>query len=329
MSDRPTISVLFPIYNGSRYLHEAMKSILAQTFEDFEVIAIDDGSSDDSADIVRSFDDPRIRLIQQENRGLPGTLNRAMELSQGKYFARQDQDDLALPERFAQQFAYLETHPTVYLLGTWAEIWEEDKPTERVHAHATTPVELAFALLFDNPFVHSSVMLRADVLKKVGQYTSDKSRQPEDFEFWSRISRSHGVANLGQPLQVYRETSGSMCRTGVHPYRDRVIRLSAENLADARGFASPDDIDQTLAHLAHNVPAPLGKQFTSSQLVQAVTVAAANLEKRWGAEAGVLAGAVESRCRGIVENHQRHHSLKSWLIPAKKLVGRLLGHPVL
>ena len=209
----PLVSVIFPVYNGAAYLREAIESILAQTYSNFELIIINDGSKDDSAMIIEQFRDPRIRFYSQVNQGLAATLNRAIGLTQGEYVARQDQDDISLPQRFEKQVAFLQTHPDHGMVGTWAEIWEGDKKTPRMHKHPAETAALKFALLFDNQFVHSSMMICRKVFDKVGLYSIDKTRQPpEDYELWSRVVREFEVANIPEPLVVYREMPGSMSR---------------------------------------------------------------------------------------------------------------------
>lgn len=238
----PLVSVLLPVYNGAPYLHAALESVFSQTFDDFEVIAINDGSGDSSGDILRSVSDPRFRYFEQANQGLAATLNRAIHEARGIYLARQDQDDLSRPDRFAKQVAYLDEHPEYGLLGTWAEIWLENVPGARAHRHPTENHEIQFDLLFDNPFVHSSVMFRRSLVETIGGYSTDRSRQPpEDYELWSRMARHCRAANLPELLLVYREMPSSMSRDGVNPFLDRVIAISVENLAWATGRSLPDE----------------------------------------------------------------------------------------
>jgi glycosyltransferase involved in cell wall biosynthesis len=131
----PKISVILPVYNAQSYLRESIDSILNQSFQDFELIMINDGSTDSSLSIMESYTDQRIRIINQTNAGLPVSLNRAIAQAQGQYLARQDADDICLPERLAKQFAYLDTHPQCALLGTWAQILVENVPTDRSLSH--------------------------------------------------------------------------------------------------------------------------------------------------------------------------------------------------
>lgn len=117
------------------------------------------------------------------------------------------------------------------MVGTWAKIMEEDILSERVHRHPVDPDIIKFNLLFDNPFVHSSVMIRKEVLDDIGLYSTDLSRQPpEDYELWSRIARKYGVANIPEILLIYREVKKSMSRDGINPFLERVIKISQENL---------------------------------------------------------------------------------------------------
>ena len=232
----PELSVLLPVYNGASYLREAIESILGQTYTDFELIVIDDGSTDDSLSVVREFADGRIRVFSQTNMGLAASLNRAIGLAKGRYVARQDQDDLSLPERFEKQVRFLDEHPTAGMVGTWARILTGNAETDRVHKHPSDNATLKFALMFDNPFVHSSMMIRKSVFDSVGLYTTDPSRQPpEDYELWSRIARAYDVANIPEVLQIYREVPKSMSRDRANPFLDRVINISAGNIARILG----------------------------------------------------------------------------------------------
>ena len=246
------ISVILPVYNGAAYLREAIESVLSQTFESFELIVINDGSKDESASIIEAYDDPRIRYLYQENRGLAATLNRAIELSRGEFIARQDQDDVSLPERLEKQVAFLRAHPECGMVGSWAEIWEGKTRTQRMHRHPAESAALKFELLFDNPFVHSSMLIRKEVFDRVGLYATDKSRQPpEDYELWSRVARSFQVANIPEPLLIYREMPGSMSRVAENPFLERVVDFSIENLTWLLGETGSRRDISDLAALAH------------------------------------------------------------------------------
>lgn len=252
----PTVSVVLSVRNGGRDLPKAMGTILNQTFPDFELIAINNGSTDETGQYLDSIADPRVRVFHQEDKGLAAALNRGISLARGRYIARQDHDDLADPSRIAKQVDFLDAHPDHALVGTRAEIWIGDTPTGRFHDHPTEDANLRFALLFNNYFVHSSVMMRKAALDEIGIYSTDRSRQPpEDYELWSRIARRFRVANLPERLTVYREVPTSMSRDGADPFKQKLILITAENLAAAAlGVAEPQRIHFDIASLVHGAP---------------------------------------------------------------------------
>jgi len=252
----PTVSVVLSVRNGGSDLPKALGTILKQTFSDFELIAINNGSTDGTREFLDQLTDPRVRVYHQEDQGLAAALNRGISLARGRYIARQDHDDWALSTRIAQQVAFLDANPHHALVGTRAEIWIGDSPTGRFHDHPTEDEELRFALLSNNYMVHSSVMMRKAALDEVGGYTTDPSRQPpEDYELWSRIARRFRIANLPERLTIYRELPTSMSRASADPFKDKVILISAENLAMATdGVPKPQRIHLDIASLAHNAP---------------------------------------------------------------------------
>jgi GT2 family glycosyltransferase len=247
----PRVSVVLPVYNGETFLAEAIGSILGQSFRDFELIAIDDGSTDGSAGILDAVRDPRVRVIHQANVGLAASLNWGIALARGEYIARHDHDDLSLPTRFARQVQFLEHNPDCALVGTRAEIRSNNGPATRFHDHPTDDAGLRFELLFDNPFVHSSVMLRKRAVESVGGYSTDPARQPpEDYELWSRLARCYQVANLPERLTVYRETADGMSRTPGRAFQGSAVLISSENLAAAVGADAPTRVHRDIAALS-------------------------------------------------------------------------------
>jgi len=236
----PRVSVLLSCYNADEFLAEAVESILAQTFDDFELIIIDDGSHDRTAAIIKHFTDSRIRFYQQKNQGLAASLNRAIGLARGEYIARMDADDISLPERLGKQVAFLDSHPECGLVGCWASIWEGERDSGRAHTHPSDSAQLKFELLFDNPFVHSSMMIRKDVFARVGNYATDSDQQPQDYQLWSRVMRHFDVANIPEILQVYREVPKSISRTRKERLVDLVMSISRENLAWVSGRSISD-----------------------------------------------------------------------------------------
>lgn len=263
------VSVLIPVYNGEKTLAESLSCVLSDQGDSVEVIALDDGSSDNSWAILESFNHPNLIKLRHPNCGLAKTLNLGLHACAGKYIARQDQDDLVLPNRLQLQAEFLEKNPDVAMVGTWAQIYVEDIPSNRFHRHPCSSDALKFELLFDNPFVHSSMMIRAEVLREVDGYCEDKLRQPpEDYELWSRIARKYNVANIPLVKTIYREMPCSMSRTGNSPFINNVIKISAENLYFWLGNVYSKNECLQLASLYH-----LGKsnlQIPSARKVNAM-----------------------------------------------------------
>lgn len=267
-----SVSAIVPVYRGEATLRAALRSLLDQGLEDLETIILDDGSPDSSQQIAKGVaaetSAEAMVVLSHPNRGLAATLNRGIRHAKGRYIARQDQDDFVLPGRLAKQMAFLEAHPDIAMVGTWAQIYQEDSPSQRYHRHPASNDALQLELMFDNPFVHSSMMIRTEVLRQIGGYSEDKTRQPpEDYELWSRIARLHRVANLPEVLTIYRELPGSMSREGDSPFTRNVIRISSENLfclLEPYGSYSQQDCWE-LANLYH----AKGKTKTPPNLTKA------------------------------------------------------------
>lgn len=288
--EKPAVSVILPVYNGLPYLRQAIETVLTQSFHDFELIVINDGSNDGSQALLETFDDPRMKVVKQKNRGLAATLNVGIAQANGRYVARQDQDDICLPGRLEKQVAFLEAHPAVMLLGSAAEIWEKEQRTNRIMRHPVDSQALKFALLFNNYFIHSSVMLRRSVFDHIGGYSEDKARQPpEDYELWSRIAREFDVANLPDVLLAYREVPNSMSRTGDRPFVKNLVQICAENVAFACGVPvnSPEVLG--LANLLHGRYDSVPKGVQLSQMEKLIEAAALGV----GLKAGGVSPALE------------------------------------
>ena len=159
------------VKNGEARIWQSIHSLLNQTFSDFELIIINDGSTDRTVEIIESFKDSRIHLFSQANKGVAIAANRGLALAKGAFIARQDHDDLSRPERLQKQVSFLIEHPEIYLVGTCAEIYNSKGFAGRYHDHPTNSIRLSLEILFDNPFVHSSIMFRREVIKNVGYYT--------------------------------------------------------------------------------------------------------------------------------------------------------------
>jgi glycosyltransferase involved in cell wall biosynthesis len=201
----PLVSVLMPAYNCEAYVLEAVSSMLTQTFSDYELLVIDDGSTDSTKKLLESVDDPRLRLVSNEhNIGLIGTLNRGLELAVGRYIARMDADDISAPERLEKQVRFLEAHPEIHILGSMVNlINEHGKAFGAITGYPKDADEIHRYLLRECCLIHPSVMFRRDTVLGAGGY-SDSARHAEDYDLWLRLSDHHKIANLPDKLVSYR-----------------------------------------------------------------------------------------------------------------------------
>ena len=201
-SKNPLISVVLPVYNGEKYLVEAINSILAQTFEDFELVIIDDGSTDASLKILLKYQslDSRIRVITRENQGLAKTLNDLIDIARGEWIARMDQDDIALPIRFERQLDWL-NKTGADISGSWVKRFgTSDK---RVVKLRQTDEAIKVEMLFCSPFVHPTVMMRS-ILAKQLRYNSAWEKA-EDYDLWERCAEAGWkMTNQPEVLLQYR-----------------------------------------------------------------------------------------------------------------------------
>ena len=199
----PRVSVLMSVYNGAPYLRQSVQSILDQTFRDFEFIIINDGSTDNTQEILESVSDPRIQILVQPNTGLTKALNRGLKLCRGKFIARMDADDLSMPERLERQLIFFDKHPEVGVVGTaYFEIDDKGKILLE-KACLLEDNQLRKVLIKYNPFCHTSTMIRKSVFNRVGFYDESFS-YAQDYELWFRIARHYKLANLPQFLTKNR-----------------------------------------------------------------------------------------------------------------------------
>lgn len=200
-----SVSVVMSVYNGERFLAEAVDSILDQSYQDLELVVIDDGSTDRSAGILeqRRRIDPRLRVFPQSNMGLTRSLNRGVTLSSGRYIARMDADDVADRKRIERQVEFMDAHPAVGLLGTGYYEIDAEGRVLGVKTFPTDDRTLRAALIRYNPFFHASVMLRREVFAEVGLY-DERWPLVEDYEMWLRVAARYQVANLAEPLGMRR-----------------------------------------------------------------------------------------------------------------------------
>jgi glycosyltransferase involved in cell wall biosynthesis len=211
----PVISIVMPFYNAAPYLAEAVQSMLDQTFSDFELILINDGSTDNSEQVIRGFNDPRIKYIRNEgNKGLVYSLNKGLDEARGVFIARMDGDDISLPERLQKQVQYLKAHPEADLLATTVQLinekgqhtgyWKEDRDNiNPAHIYEFLPV--------NNCIAHPSVLARAEKIKSL-RYREAQG-QAEDYDLWLRwIAAGKTIHKLNEELVKHRILPSSFTR---------------------------------------------------------------------------------------------------------------------
>jgi glycosyltransferase involved in cell wall biosynthesis len=202
-NELPAISVLMPVYNSSQYLAEAIESVLAQTFEDFEFVIIDDYSMDNSVQIINNYisRDSRINLVKNElGKGLVNALIFGITQCRAPLIARMDADDICLPERLRLQFLFLKTHLDIHALGTDYFRFNEEVGYG-IDSHPSDPLELAWKMGWKTQLGHPTVMFRKSTIEAVGGYPDMAA---EDYALFSKIAIQYKVANLNEVLLKYR-----------------------------------------------------------------------------------------------------------------------------
>jgi hypothetical protein len=228
----PRVTVLVPVYNGERYLREALDSVFAQTFEDYELLIINDGSTDRSVEIIRGYQDPRIRLVDNaQNQGVIATLNHGLELARGHYIARHDADDVMAPTRLAKQLALLEAEADVVVVGTWVDLVDAEG---RVFGQWQYPVhspDVAWGLLFNAVVSHPTATFRAAPVRAIGGYRGPY-RHAEDYDLWSRLAAAGRMTNIPEVLVKYRMHALAISTVSRGPQEQMRCTISRRNLED-------------------------------------------------------------------------------------------------
>ena len=261
MNPNPTISVILPVYNAEAYVREAVESILAQTFTDFECIIINDGSTDGSGAILRELAarDTRIVLVERPNDGLVSALNEGIKIARADLIARMDADDVAMPERFALQHARMVQEPELAVLGSFIRVINKAGNIIRLGEYPLTPKAAARNVEHSGcPVAHPAVMMRRDAVLKAGGYRKAFCHA-EDYDLWLRMSDlGYAIANLPQPLLNYRVHGANV--GVVHWEAQGRIAILARLAHRERKAGLPDPFEgaETIdAELIQTVPAHL------------------------------------------------------------------------
>lgn len=337
MSPAPALSIVLPVYNAEAFVREAVESILAQTFTDFELIAINDGSTDGSGKILQELAarDSRMVLIDRPNGGLVSALNEGIQRARAPLIARIDADDVAMPERFALQYARMTAEPTIGVLGSFIRIIDKAGQFVRLGDYPVTPEATARFLEHGSPLAHPSVMMRKDAVMKAGGYRAVFSHC-EDYDLWLRISElGYAIANLPQPLLNYRVHGANV--SAIHREAQELGTIVARLGHRCRKAGLPDPveglekldpsiIEAVPAYLRQDIEAVMfALRHSHVSLASREVVGAAWLDyKQLGEIAkreSVMSGFLMRLLNGAVRN-------RSYSLASKALVESVRLHPL-
>lgn len=235
----PTVSVLMSVYNGQRYLAQAMDSILGQTFSDFELITIDDGSKDSSPGILRGYAsrDPRVKVTVRENKGLTKTLNEAFRRSRGQFIARMDCDDVAMPDRFARQLDALRADPGLVCVGGNFQLIDGDGRALTVLVPPADDATIQKkALAGHGAICHPTAMIRRTAMEQIDGY-DESFKTAQDLDLWLRLGEVGRLGNVPHTVLQFRLHEGSVSETKRHEQRQSA-RRACENAWKRRGITN-------------------------------------------------------------------------------------------
>lgn len=307
----PAVSVVMAAYNGAALIGETLDSLWAQSFRDFEVIVVDDCSTDATLEVLRACRDPRLRVIAAErNAGPVRSRNRAFAEARGRYVAGLDQDDICRADRFERQVAYLDARPDIALVAASAAILEDGAITSSIKSPVTTPRLVEWLLWIENPLVWSTVMLRREAVPAGGEFTRPDMLYAEDFDLYHRMARQGGIGRIDDPLLLYRKHGGGASQLYAETMSTNAMHVLIQSYA-AEGFedaevgaklvvehlmrAVPVHDRATLERLGHTIGA-LQAHFIATRDVDADSLRMIRWESalRWGrvVRTGLKAGTI-------------------------------------
>lgn len=218
------VTILMPVYNGELYLREAIDSILSQTFTNFTLLIINDGSTDSTEQIIQSYNDTRIQYVKNENNlKLISTLNKGLSLIRTKYVARMDADDISLPTRIQKQVDFLESHSDVGVLGTWCQSF--GNAHNEIIKYEESHTGIVFKQLYQIQIVHPSCMIRMESLLPLEKYYDERFLHAEDYDLFTRLSHVTHLANIPEVLHLYRKHDNAVSVVYNKPQLETSIRI--------------------------------------------------------------------------------------------------------
>lgn len=301
-SGTPQISVLLPAYNAERYVAQSIQSVLAQTHEDFELIVVNDASTDSTRAVVLQYDDPRIRLVDNpRNLGIVETLNRAMAMARGRYIARIDADDLCIPTRFAKQKAALDSRPGIVMVSAEMSVLSRGAVRFTRQRPETDLKALRWMLHLGNPVGHSSMMFRAEAVQRLGAYMRREFQYAEDFDFTHRLLAIGDVFIIPEYLVIYRQHGSNLTVT----HRDEMARAAAAVLRRVYEALLQEDCEETAMVTRHML---LGEPVTDPAAWRRLRAVLSRLASRFhdayetdAQQRRVIAGVTNAAWWGVVQ----------------------------
>jgi glycosyltransferase involved in cell wall biosynthesis len=242
----PYITVLMPVYNGDKYLREAIDSILNQSFHDYEFLIIDDGSTDRSAEVIESYNDSRIQFVRNKvNLGLIAALNMGLALARGEYVARMDQDDISLPERLKKQADFMDQHSNLGICGTWSQTFGEVEKSW-LTSFPVGHVEIMSQLLFNTAISHPTAMFDMKKFRSLNLRYDMNALHAEDYNLWVEASDYFNLGNVPEVLLLYRVHHQQTCQAE-SKRQQQTTAMIREKMLDKMGVVASDD--EIMLHL--------------------------------------------------------------------------------
>ena len=331
---RPLVSVLLAAHDAERFVGAAVQSVLAQTERDLELVVVDDGSADGTSGLLAAVGDPRLVVLRNDERlGLAASLNRALATASGRYVARLDADDVALPRRFQRQLAAIGSNPALGLVGSAVLELDEGDRVGRPHVMPTGATAVRWHAHFGSPFLHPTVVFDRELLERHGLRYDERFGESEDYDLWARLLDVSDGDNLEEPLVLYRAHPGQATRR-----RRDVQRAFQREVALRQIVATAPGLGDARAELAWRVGA--GERVAPEEAEQAAAAFLelhASFEAAHGetgmvralARAGALRDALALRPSLALDvataRVRRHRSARAARVEAAEMLGRVRG----
>lgn len=303
----PLVSVVMPVRNGAAFLGQTLESVRLQTYPHWELLLLDDGSTDATVEVARAFGDARLVVHRNDgHRGLAHTRNRGLALARGAYVANLDADDIALPDRFARQVAYLEAHPEVGVCGTWCTTFGSAPP--EVWRYREHDAEIRARMIANAHIANSSTMLRADVLRRSGVRYDSAFETAEDYRFWVDLAPFTRFANIPEVLVRYRVHAAQTSATRARRIRRDIHRNRLLVVQKVEPLVSLREYRLHLELIGHHLHPRSGRRFRALS-AWATRLLQGNRGAGWAPEAALRSYMGEQWNRLVANSYFAEYTL--------------------